>query len=415
MARLASPTPSSRCQRGASLVESLIAFIVLAGGTVAVGHLQSQIRLDADIARQRSEAVRLGEAEIESLRAFSSLAAASGVRSYAAIGDADTSVAAGNAAYRIVRRIDEAAFTGAKSASVRVQWADRSGAAREVALASFIAGSDPAYAGALGLGAGTGAAPTGSRGALGRSPLIPLEARDLGNGRSVWKLAPSAIVVLVFDNTSGAIVARCNVAATTLASALSGSDLAGCTAGRSHLISGTIRFTSATPPRPAEANDAPPSVAVALTLTGGSYPAAASCSTEARKSVRYVAGGSLRIDTVAIDAAPASLGLAAWDDTGDRFVAWRCLVAARADGRWSGRADLLASGWTIGTGSGERRVCRYAADAARGDNVDVGQALTAQNFLVVRGDSACPAAPAVRLTGEGSVVYADLGTVAHQP
>ena len=127
-----------------------------------------------------------------------------------------------------------------------------------------------------------------------------------------------------------------------------------------------------------------------------------------------------------VDALPASLGLASWQDTGDRFVAWHCLVTPRADGRWSGRADLVGSGWAIGTGSGERRVCRYASDGDGSgaidaniehprDYLDVSEALPMQNFLVVRGSEGCPSAPPVRITGRGATVHADLGTMQHQP
>jgi hypothetical protein len=81
------------------------------------------------------------------------------------------------------------------------------------------------------------------------------------------------------------------------------------------------------------------------------------------KTVRYSAGGSVRIEAVPLDAVPASLGLVSWLDTGDRHVAYRCIVTPRADGRWSGRSALVPAGWTIGSGSGDRRVCRYVADA----------------------------------------------------
>ena len=121
------------------------------------------------------------------------------------------------------------------------------------------------------------------------------------------------------------------------------------------------------------------------------------------KTVRYSAGGSLRIEAVPLDAVPASLGLVSWLDTGDRHLAYRCVVTPRADGRWSGRSALLPAGWTIGSGSGDRRVCRYVADSDGSgaidaniehplDYVDVAGSLLAQNFLVVRGDQACPAA-----------------------
>lgn len=396
MNRIASHRSIARAQHGASMLESLIAFVVLAASTLAVVALQGVLRLDGDLARQRSEALRIGEAEIEGLRAFATIAPASGLLSYDAIADAESTVVAANASYRVVRRIDAGAVAAAKAATVRVGWTDRSGAAREIVLASVIAGVDPAYAGALALGAG--AIPAASRGAFGRSPVVPVGARDLGEGRSVWKPAAAATIAIVFDNASGAVVGTCIVAATTTAPDLSAADLAACVGARRLLIGGTIRFTSATPPQTANAAEVPPSVAVALSLAGGPYAQSPVCASEAKKTVRHTAAGSLRIDAVALDATPASLGIGSWDDSGDRFVDWHCIVTPRADGRWSGRVALVAAGgWTIGISHVDRRVCSYVADVPR-DFADVATTLASQNFLVVRGDTDCP-----------------LATVAHQP
>ena len=415
-------SPARRSQRGAALFESLIAFVFLAVAAMSAAQVQSHLRLHADLARQRSQAVRLGERELETLRAWSTLAAASGASAYASIVDADNIADAdagdaSNADYRIVRRIDEAAFAGAKSTSVAVEWADRSGATQRVVLDSVIARSDPAWSGALAVGAGAGA----PRGAFGRSPAVPVTARSLGSGRSALKTTTSGSTAIGFDDATGNIVSRCTgVAAATATRDLTTSDLSSCTTGTWLLLSGTIRFTSAVPPVPSQASETPPAVSVALTLSGGSYTAAPDCSTEAMKTVSYSAGGSLHIDSVPIDAPPASLGLSSWGDTGDRFVSYRCIVTPRADGRWSGRSTLVPSGWTIGTGSADLRVCRYASDrdgsGAIDANIehpaayaDVAAALQAQNFLVVRGDQGCPAAPGI------SLLAASLGTVQHQP
>lgn len=415
-------SPSRRSHRGAALFESLIAFVFLAIATLVAAQVQSHLRLHADLARQRSEAVRLGERELETLRAWSTLTAASGASAYAAIVDAESvedadSGYTSNADYRIVRRIDDAAFAGAKATSVAVEWADRSGATQRVVLDSVIAQSDPAWSGALAVGAGAGV----PRGAFGRSTAVPVSARSLGSGRSVLKPAASGSTAVVFDDTTGSIVARCTgVAAATATRDLTSSDLSSCAAGIWLVLTGTIRFTSAVPPLPSQANEVPPAVAVALALSDGSYAALPDCSAEPMKTVRYSAGASLHIDAVPIDALPASLGLASWSDTEDRFVSYRCIVTPRADGRWSGRSTLVPTGWTIGTGSADRRVCRYASDrdasAAIDANIehpadyaDVAGALQAQNFVVVRGDQSCPAAP------DTGLLAASLGTVQHQP
>ncbi len=419
------PTPSSptrprASQRGAALFESLVAFVFLAIALLTAAQVQSQLRLHGDLSRQRSEAVRLGARELESLRAWSTLEAASGASAYAAIVDAETTIdadanAVNNADYRIVRSIDDTALAGAKGTTVAVEWADRGGSAQRVVLESVIARSDPLWSGALGVGAGAGI----PRGSLGRSAGVPVTARSLGGGRSALKPSSSGSAAVVFDDRSGDIVSRCGIAATTATRDLTSSDLSSCVAGRWWLLSGTIRFTSAVPPLSGDANDTPPTLAVALVLTGGTYAAAPDCSAEPMKTVRYSAG-SLHVEAVPIDAVPASLGLSSWLDTGDRHVAYRCIVTPRADGRWSGRSRLLPAGWTLGTGGGDRRVCRYAADRDGSgaidaniehpaDYVDVAGSLQAQNFLVVRGDQACPAA-----TGDG-LLAAGPGTVQHQP
>ena len=112
----------------------------------------------------------------------------------------------------------------------------------------------------------------------------------------------------------------------------------------------------------------------------------------------YSADGSTRIDDVGIDESPASIGVSRWDDSGDRFLAWHCIVTPRADGRWSGRIAVVPAGWAVGTSDPAHRVCRYLADTeaaptdAGGDVVDVSTALPGRNFLVVRGSESCPGA-----------------------
>ncbi|MEO5844243.1 MAG: hypothetical protein ABIQ33_05330 [Caldimonas sp.] len=392
------PSPSLReCQRGVSLLESLVAFVVLALGTAAVSQLQSHLRLAADVARERSEAVRLGQAALEDMRSFAALDGAPGRRSYAGIasGDSDTAVSpSAHADYRIERRIDDLGFGATKGTRVVVRWSDRSGAAREVVLHSFVAGIAPAYAGSLALA--TGAIVRAPRGAYGRAPTLPVTARSLGGGRSAWKPSEGGVTAWVFDDRSGAVVGRCDSVATNLATRdLSAAALSACETGRWLLAGGTIRFTSATPPDANAAREPPLATAISIALRDGAYPAPASCFVEARKTVRFVVDGNLHLEDVAVDATAAAAGRAGWDETGDRFLAWHCVVAPRADGRWSGRIALVAAGWTIGTGAGDHRVCRYAdstgdAIIVPGGDTNVGAALLGRNFLVVRGSDSCP-------------------------
>lgn len=416
-------------QRGSTLLEALIAFLVLSLGMLAIVRIQTQLRLNADVARQRSEAVRLAQADLESLRAFAVLAATPGQRSFDAIASETRTVDsasgdAGNTAYLVTRQVSAAATaSSAKNALVSVAWTDRGGGAQQLTLGSIIAGTAPAFGGALGL-ARDGAP---AKGAFGRSVRIPVSAKDLGNGRSAFKPVGNGTVALLFDNRSGLLTGRCTaVDPATATRDLTSAGLGPCDASVGHLLSGSVHFSSATPPDAAQANELPPAFAVALTLTGGGGPVAPVCSVEALKTVSYTVGGSLHIEAVPIAAAPASIGLPGWAETGERFAAYHCAVYPAASGPWSGSVTLVPSGWTLGTGAGDRRACRFSADLDASGAIDANlehpasytnadRSLPNQNLLIVNGSAACPGGAATRVAGNNSDVYVDLSTVPHQP
>jgi Tfp pilus assembly protein PilV len=397
-----SPPCRSR-QRGVSLLETVVAFFVLAAGSAAVAQLQGQLRLAGDLARERSEAVRLAEQAVEELRAFAVVDGPPGSRAYAAIANGSSVVAAASAAahndYRIERDIDDATFGAAKAARIAVRWSDRTGAARSIVVDSFVAAVDPAYSGSLSLE--TGAVAAAPRGAHDRKPGLPLTAKSLGDGSSVWKPRDGGTSAWLFDDRSGAIVGICEaIAATTPTSALDSEALRACTAGRWLFVGGTVRAAADAPA--AIATLATGATGLTIELQDGVYPQPAACTAEPRKTVRFVDDGGMHVADVALDATPAALGVDRWEEMGDRFLAWRCAVAPREDGRWSGKIALVANGWTIGTGSAEGRVCRLAAGADRaaidaniasaGIERDVDGALLGRSLLVVRGSDPCPSA-----------------------
>jgi Tfp pilus assembly protein PilV len=403
-------------QRGITLIEALIAFLVLSLGILAIARLQPELRRQAESARQRSEALRIAQADIEGQRAYAALSAASGVPSYDGIVGARFEVdgASASTVYRLTRTVDTAPPPAAKQLGVVVDWTDRDGALQQVKLASMIAGIDPALAGSLSL------APRGVavRGAYARSAEIPLVAKDLGDGRSVFKPVAGGTGAIVFDNRSGAVIAQCNaIDAGRATQDLTASDLSACTRVNAMLLRGEIRFSAATPPSATGANDTPLPLAVSLEVEGPASPVAPWCNAEALKTVSFVRNGSRRIDAVPLAATPADFGLPAWTETGERFVAYHCVVVPPVGiARWSGRTMLVPSGgWAIGTGPAEWRVCRYSADLDGSGAIDanaehpaiyqnVGGPLAHQNFLVVRGDQTCPAPAATHLA-----------TVQHQP
>lgn len=411
---------SLRRDRGFALIDALIAFVVLSFGVVALLRLQAQLQLGADVARQRAQAVRLAQAEIERQRSFSVIETSAGVRAFADIVDATTTHDAENTRFAVERRVTPLA--GAVALSVESRWTDRRGEPQSLRLDTVIARADPALAGSLGLAAATPA----TLAPHGRSSHIPVRAKDLGDGRSVFKPVADGATVIVQDHRGGSVLARCTLADATLPTRSLRADLlTNCDATPGVLLRGELRFTAATPPAAAQANDAPLALAMAVALDGSGHPQAPSCHSEARKTVAWTDAEGRHVDAVAGDATPAAVGAASWAELGERFVAYHCVVYPAA-GAWSGRSVVVPSGWTIGAGAGERRVCRYAADVDASGAVDgniehpwryraVAGALAQQNFLVIAGSENCPVAPPVSVRGTAGDVFADLGTAAHQP
>lgn len=412
-----------RRQAGASLVEALIAFLVLSVGLVGSARLHGQLRLNTDIARQRSEALRLAQADIESLRAFTALASGPSGPGYADIVAHAASLGAGtvpntNTRFELEREV--VADDGYRSAALTVSWLDRSGQAHQVKLQSVIAGTPPALSGALAAQA-AGPAQAALR---GRAASIPVTAKDLGNGRSVFKPLGSGDAAWVFDNASGEIVALCTAAGP--AQSLTAAQLAACPAMKALPLSGIVRLSLAGAPAAAQAKDTPPPLAVVLTLssTRGSASAPPTCLSEAQKLVAIPTASGSRREAVPLAATPADWGLAGWTELDDRFVAYHCAVMPQLGG-WSGRTTIVPQGWTIGTSAADLRVCRYSADHDGSGAVDqnaehpneyhhVERALMQQNFLLVPGHLACPTAAPVSFD-PAAPVHADLSTVQHQP
>jgi len=406
-------------QRGATLLEALVAFLVLSLGMLSMARLQNQLRQHADVARQRSEAVRLAQEDLESLRAFSTIAAgaaaggtafddiASGTRGVSALNQQTL-----NTRYELRRDVNAGESARLKAATVTVAWADRTGDVQQVVIDSVIAGQSPALSAALSLrGAGEPLA-----GAYGRSAQIPRTALDLGDGRSAFKPRLAGNTAWVFDNRSGRVIATCSGVGEGTAQRDLASRLTSCTATRGLLLSGTVQFA---------APDAVQALDVALALDDRA--ATPDCRAEAQKTVSYTTPQGTRREAVPAGAQPASVGAIAWTEGGERFIAYHCLVAvAGSASKWSGRSSVVPAGWTLGSTAAQRKVCRFSADQDASGRIDrnaehpdhyadVDTALPEQNFIVVRGDAACPGAPAMSLAGAGTRVFSALATVQHQP
>jgi Tfp pilus assembly protein PilV len=355
------PLPGRR-QRGVSLIEALIAFAVMALGMLGVMGVQTTLRFNSDIAKQRSEATRLAQEQMEQLRAFSVLVTTPGMRAYNDIASAGPTDVNGytmtNTVYTLTTQVQPLADR--RDVTVTVAWNDRQEGQQSVVLHSVIAGIDPALSGVLSI------PPNGTplKNPRGRHAGVPFDATHLGDTRRS-EFAPPGItgVVWIFDNATGLITSQCP--------ALSASEET-CRPVNGRLLSGVVRFdidgqvsaTEAENPQGSAALD----VEMVLSLQGGD-------------------------ETPTYQCFDAALGTTA--------VGYHCVVFTTGDDvRWSGTLGVELVGRTVGTTENDFRICRYSADYNGRNGIenlehprayaDVTGPLTNQNFLVIRGDNSCP-------------------------
>ncbi len=418
-------------QRGVTLVEALLAFLVLAGGVLSMAKLQLHLQVHADLARQRSEAMRIAQEDIESLRTFAVLPADAADSGAGADGHIETITtwvdnlngAALNTVFQLTRQIGDSSSARLKVATVRVAWTARDGSPQQAVLNSVVAGVSPALAGALTVAPSRLAPASG----YARAPGVPVAAKDLGDGRSVLKPGVGSLAY-VFDNLSAQVTQRCtDVASDRTTAQLNAADLTQCSEWHGLWLSGVVRFSNATPPNAEAANDVPLDLNLWVTLTGVASAESPSCSTEALKTVQYRSTDGMHREAVPLLAMPVSIGVAEWSELGERYVAYQCVVPITGvAGRWSGRSSLVPLGWTLGAAATDRKVCRYAADLDRSGAIDrneehpadyvaVDRSLLQQNFLVIQGDQACPADSAARIDAGDATSTLPITTVHHQP
>lgn len=295
-------THRSHRQRGITLVEALIGVLLLSLGLLGALRLQSWLRLNGDVAKQRTEAVRLAQQDLEQVRGFADATAFQGITS-------QRSEATHTATPFALNRTVSASPT-LKNSLVVVSWQDRSGATQTVSLHSSIAGLSPVYSAALAL-------PSQDR-SLSPRHHLPAGARRLSEGRSVLKPSRASGVAWIIHNATGEVSAECTVPATRAARDITEADLTRCTELTARLLRGYIRFSLGPTPDVHNANDAP----LALTLT----PATARCETE---SFRH---------------------------TDERYLAYTCLLPV---GATEPLRIVPAEGWAFGSTASTYKACRY--------------------------------------------------------
>lgn len=434
-------------QRGVTLIEALVALMVMSFGMVALVSLMANLRRSGDIAKQRGEAMRLAQAELATQRSFvvidkndaglpaTTLDYVNNVvtldgRDPITPDNSNTSFTVYRAVTPLIKDSEE---PRAKTVSVTVAWKDRSGKDDALKLDTIISQTDPAFAGATSL---TPPA-NGIRMPDARHPAIPVSAKDLGNKRSAFRPPGGDSTVWVFNNATGVIVGKCSIKPAIAVSTLTPADVESCTSTTTvgYLISGTIRFSNTSPANPTTPEALAQSLSVYLNLT----PSQFTIKDSNNKDVLAPGGGySVSPNYECFSDAPSSPVLT------QSFVNYNCIVYPNSQTPRNWWGQVLLSGLDIGTTATRYRVCRYSADyngngytfvakATNGyaylvddkaayfliDNEEhpdtyrgVSYSLARQNFLVVRGDVSCPTAPAV---DPSNGIFIDYSTVQLQP
>jgi hypothetical protein len=387
---------------------------------MAVAGLQATLRGNADVSRQRSEALRIAQETVENLRSFSEVETNALLFDYTDIVDSGGPVAysssgtayagALNTSFRRTITVPASPVLSSrlKTFTVKVEWEDRSGATQLVSMNGAIAGAAPELGGLTAMPTtGNPLLPVNGRNAsippgavnmtgssAGSSAFVP--PQQTGSDTYAWK----------FDNRTGLVTSVCTVIAgsTSADAALSGL-ASGCTTlTAAQLITGYVRFAAPSPDaaqaeKPTGTGVGPVGVlnldaVMTLTVPSSTPPAWAGCYDDAKE----LAGSPSDPNS------PATPGYT---------VTYYCLFAANSTRAFTGRLRLKAmpvasvSTWTIsgGSTSTEYEVCRYTT--LPGDTGTTSQnsqhplvytktdssplsTLVNQNFLVIRSVDTCP-------------------------
>ena len=337
--------PPRAAARGFTLIEALIALAVVAFGLMGLASMQGLLSRSADVAKQRSEAVRLAQQQIESLRGYTSIAVAAGQASWDGMANgSDTTTT--NATYTRAWTIAGAASEPMRRVSVNVAWTDRVGEAQNVTLNTVISKTDPLDVGLLGFPLPQN---TTLKRPKNRNLNIPVPAVDLGNGKSVYQLANNFAVV--FGNDTGYVVMKCEFVVTSAA------ELSSCITYSAYILAGYV------------------------SLSGGSFP------------------GSLGLSTAGLTGTTGvtcTMGNAVDQNDGSAIAGYKyylCVVAVAPNTTWGGSVKLTG----MQTGA-DLLVCRFQFPAATGVSTNarnvqpysaVAESLDNQNYVITT-SSSCP-------------------------
>jgi hypothetical protein len=235
--------PHRSLQRGASLIEALVAMAIMAFGMLALAGVQTTLRVNADLAKQRAEATRIAEQQIETVRAFRTVGSGGpGGTEYdnlTTTAPATVTLPESNTVYEASTTINPQADGLHQTVRVLVTWKDRYDMERRVVVRDIVSRAAPTLSGLVSSVRKTTAPGQWKN----RHPTIPVRAGDqIGNNESVFKPKEGGDVAWVFNNTTGVITRVCTVSSVSESGTLQQTDLVSCENTNAQLLAGYVRF-----------------------------------------------------------------------------------------------------------------------------------------------------------------------------
>lgn len=212
-------------QGGFALIEALVSLLVVAFGLLAIASFQYTLSRASDVAKQRTEATRIAQREIDRLRSFGQRQSDGNPMDnrYTYVDDvvsASAQTVTGvttNTIYTMTRTVGVPSPAPASGdrfrwVDVLVTWVDRANQSQSVQLSSAISDGDPGDLGTLGVGRRA----SSTLRPKNRNINIPYPAVNLANcpagssGCSAF-IAPPSNVAYVFDNLTGNVIQYCTL------------------------------------------------------------------------------------------------------------------------------------------------------------------------------------------------------------
>jgi type IV pilus modification protein PilV len=379
---------TGRKQLGFSIIEALIALVIMGFGILSLASMQVGLSHSADDAKQRTEAVRLAQEKIEQFRSYTGIAST-------LVDPVSTSTAAlnwnalvdskpdspdritTNTTYERTWTFGGSSDDAMRGLTVKVGWINRAGQAQTLSLSSVVSKTDPADSGFLGFPLPLN---THLKRPKNRNIDIPVTAVDMGNGQSAASFGTTGQYV-VFDNISGDVVKLCISTLTgtptkaNITSTLTNSGISNCNDITGFIVSGYV----------------------------GRDPSVSNTDWDAIKAGLAIDYSGITRNAAGTAGITCQVGSATNQNTGetiDNYKYYRCVVPLSAPTtpppnngpyNWSGKIQI--AGPSVWNASGNKYfVCRYQFTATNSltdvnqrnvqPYVAVNKSISQQNYLI---------------------------------